>query len=295
MKDLRGKVVVITGAGSGIGRALAIELAAQGARLALSDVAPDGLDRTTAACAELGAEVRGYPLDVTDMAAVQAHATQVRADFGGADLVVNNAGVNLLATVIEARYEDVRWVLDVNFWGVVHGTRAFLPLLVAARGHLVNISSMYGLTTAPAQTAYNAAKFAVRGFTEAVWQEMQVGGVPVTVSCVYPGNVRTDIFTSARTGRGLGYDGIRERFAQEAAVSAEAAARAILRGIRRNQMRIIVGADARRVDLSSRLLGTLYLRLRARRARAEASRLRLAAMRDRLAAHRVRSSGHRRP
>ncbi|WP_341716341.1 SDR family NAD(P)-dependent oxidoreductase [Micromonospora sp. FIMYZ51] len=295
MKDFRGKVAVVTGAGSGIGRALAVELAAQGARLALSDAAADGLAKTAASCAQRGAEVRTYRLDVTDQAAVQAHAQSVRADFGGADLVINNAGVNLLASVIEARYEDMRWVLDVDFWGVVHGTRAFLPLLVTSRGHLVNISSMYGLTTAPAQSAYNAAKFAVRGFTEAVWQEMRVGAVPVTVSCVYPGNVRTDIFSSARTGRGLGYEGVRERFAQEAATSAERAARLILHGIRRNRMKIIIGADARRVDLFSRLLGTLYPRITAHRARTRASRLRLEIMRNRLAAQRLRTSDHRQP
>ncbi|MEU4640552.1 SDR family NAD(P)-dependent oxidoreductase [Micromonospora sp. NPDC023814] len=295
MKDFRGKVAVITGAGSGIGRALAVELAAQGARLALSDAVEDGLEKTAARCAERGAEVRTYRLDVADRAAVQAHAKAVRADFGGADLVVNNAGVTLLASITEARWDDMRWVLDVDFWGVVHGTRAFLPLLVASRGHLVNVSSMYGLTAAPAQTAYNAAKFAVRGFTEAVLQEMRVGEVPVAVSCVYPGKVRTDIFSNARTGRGLGYGGIQERFAREATTSAEQAARIILRGVRRNRVKIIVGADARRVDLFSRLLGTVYPRLTARRAHAQARRVRLEAMRTRLAAQRVRRSDHRQP
>ncbi|MEU5905137.1 SDR family NAD(P)-dependent oxidoreductase [Micromonospora sp. NPDC047467] len=295
MKEFRGKVAVVTGAGSGIGRALAVELAAQGARLALSDAAEEGLARTAAICAERGAEVRTYRLDVTDRSAVQAHAKEVRADFGGADLVINNAGVTLLASITEARWEDMRWVLDVDFWGVVHGTQAFLPLLVASRGHLVNISSMYGLTAAPAQSAYNAAKFAVRGFTEAVLQEMRVGDVPVRVSCVYPGTVRTEIFSNARASKGLGYGGVRERYAREATTSADQAARIILHGVRRNRVKIIVGADARRVDLLTRLLGTTYLRITAHRARTQASQVRLEAMRARLAAQRVRTSDHRQP
>ncbi|MFF0172340.1 SDR family NAD(P)-dependent oxidoreductase [Micromonospora profundi] len=293
MEEFRGRVAVVTGAGSGIGRALAVELAVQGARLALSDAAEEGLAQTAALCAARGAEVRTYRLDVTDRLAMQNHAKEVRADFGGADLVINNAGVTLLASITEASWDDMRWVLDVDFWGVVNGTQAFLPLLVTARGHLVNISSMYGLTAAPAQSAYNAAKFAVRGFTEAVLQEMRVGDVPVRISCVYPGKVRTDIFSNARAAKGLGYGGVRERYAREATTSAEQAARLILRGVRRNRVKIVVGSDARRADLLTRLLGTVYSRFTARAVRTQASQVRLEAMRTRLAAQRVRTSDHR--
>ncbi|WP_434740439.1 SDR family NAD(P)-dependent oxidoreductase [Micromonospora sp. SH-82] len=293
MRDFRGRVAVVTGAGSGIGRALAVELATRGARLALSDFSTEGLTGTAAACVERGAEVRTYHLDVADRSAVLAHARQVRQDFGGADLVVNNAGVTLLASITEATWEDIRWVMDVDFWGVVHGTRAFLPMLVASGGHLVNVSSMYGMVPAPAQSAYNAAKFAVRGFTESVLQEMRVGRLPVGVSCVYPGQVRTGILRHARVGRGLGYQGLRERFAEEARTSPEQAARTILRGVLANRPKILVGADARRVDLLSRLLGSAYPRLTARRARREADRARTDAMRARLAAQRVRRSDPR--
>ena len=173
MKDLNNRVAVVTGAGSGIGRALAQALAAKGCRLALSDVNETGLAETAAACNET--EVRTYLLDVADRDAVYAHADQVASDFGAVNLIINNAGVALSASVREMTDEDFKWVMDIDFWGVAHGTRAFLPYLIASGdGHVVNISSVFGLIGVPKQSAYNAAKFAVRGFTEALRQEMIV-------------------------------------------------------------------------------------------------------------------------
>ncbi|MDX1800683.1 MAG: SDR family oxidoreductase, partial [Marinobacter sp.] len=161
MKELTNKVAVVTGAGSGIGRALAQALAARGCRLALSDVNETGLKETAANCGS--AEVRTYVLDVADRDAIYAHAEQVVGDFGQVNLVINNAGVALSASVREMTDDDFRWIMDIDFWGVAHGTRAFLPHLIASGdGHVVNISSVFGLIGVPKQSAYNAAKFAVR-------------------------------------------------------------------------------------------------------------------------------------
>ena len=160
MKDLNNRVAVVTGAGSGIGRALAVALAEKGCRLALSDVNETGLAETAAGCS--GAEVRTYTLDVSDRDAIYAHAEQVARDFGQVNLVINNAGVALSASVREMTDDDFKWVMDIDFWGVAHGTRAFLPHLIASGdGHVVNISSVFGLIGVPKQSAYNAAKFAV--------------------------------------------------------------------------------------------------------------------------------------
>ncbi|MEH1016384.1 SDR family NAD(P)-dependent oxidoreductase [Micromonospora sp. CPCC 206060] len=267
MKDFNDKVAVVTGAGSGIGRSLAVELAARGARLALSDVDDEGLRETVRRCTQRGARVRGYRLDVTDRAAVLDHAGQVGADFGGADLVVNNAGVTLLASVADMAWEDLEWVMNVDFWGVVHGTRAFLPMLTAARGHLVNVSSMLGLAGAPMQSGYNAAKFAVRGFTEALAQELRADRVPVGVSCVHPGRIRTNIMRNARNDGLRDYRTVREQFDRTVTVTPEYAARVILRGVTRNRQRILIGADAYRLDVLTRLFGPAYPRITAGRGR----------------------------
>ncbi|WP_433385408.1 SDR family NAD(P)-dependent oxidoreductase [Micromonospora sp. KLBMP9576] len=260
MRDFTDRVAVVTGAGSGLGRALAVELAARGARLALSDVDDEGLWETVRRCAAAGRGARGYRLDVTDRAAVLAHAERVDADFGRVDLVVNNAGVTLLASVTDGAWEDLEWVMNVDFWGVVHGTRAFLPLLTASHGHLVNVSSVLGLAGAPMQSGYNAAKFAVRGFTEAVTQELRADGVPVGVSCVYPGLIRTNILRNARNDGLRDYQAVREGFERSVTLTPEHAARTILRGVARNRTRILIGADAYRTDFLTRLLGPWYPR-----------------------------------
>jgi NAD(P)-dependent dehydrogenase (short-subunit alcohol dehydrogenase family) len=253
---------VITGAGSGIGRALALDLASRGARLALSDVDEARVADTAAHCEKAGAEVRSYQLDVADRAAVLAHADTVANEFGQVNLVVNNAGVALIGTVEEMTFEELDWITGINFWGVVHGTKAFLPHLISSGdGHLVNISSVFGFIGVPTQSAYNATKFAVRGFTEALRQEMLNADHPVGVSCVHPGGIKTNI---ARGARGVPEDD-RHRmvsmFDRLARTTPEAAARTILRGVERNRPKILVGPDAYVFDAMPRILGATYQRL----------------------------------
>ncbi|MEA1080056.1 SDR family NAD(P)-dependent oxidoreductase [Marinobacter qingdaonensis] len=257
MKDLNNKVAVITGAGSGIGRALALALAQQGCRLAISDVNDTGLAETVAALKD--ADVKSYRLDVADRDAIYAHAEAVVKDFGQVNLVINNAGVALSASVREMTDEDFKWVMDIDFWGVAHGSRAFLPHLIASGdGHLVNISSVFGLIGVPKQSAYNAAKFAVRGFTEALRQEMNLEQQPVAVSCVHPGGIRTNIANSARMGKSENGAAQRKGFDKLAMTTPEKAAATIVRGIRRDESRILVGPDAWGIDAINRLLGAAY-------------------------------------
>jgi NADP-dependent 3-hydroxy acid dehydrogenase YdfG len=262
MKNFDGKVAVITGSGSGIGRALAVALAKQRARLALSDVNTAGLAETAALCEKEGAEVSQTVLDVADRAAMYRHAEQVQSELGGANLVVNNAGVALTATVEEMSWDDFEWIVGVNFWGVMYGTKAFLPQLIeSGEGHLVNISSVFGLIAVPSQSAYNATKFAVRGFTEALRQEMRVAGHPVGVSCVHPGGIKTNIARNSRAADGYDKASLNKEFDRVTVTSPEAAARKILRGVRRDQARVLIGPDAYGLDLLPRALGSGYQRL----------------------------------
>jgi NAD(P)-dependent dehydrogenase (short-subunit alcohol dehydrogenase family) len=261
MRAYSGRTCVVTGAGSGIGRALAVELAGRGARLALSDVDLDSAEETAQRCRSLGAEARAYPLDVADRAAVFSHAEQVAADFGAVHLVVNNAGVALHGLVSELRDEDFRWVMDIDFWGVVHGTQAFLPHLVESKGQIANVSSIFGLIAVPKQSAYNAAKFAVRGFTEALRQEMELGATGVGVSCIHPGGVRTAIARRARAAASEDKAEMAATFDKLARTSPPRAARTILKGLERDRARILVGPDAWFVAGLPRVLGARYGRL----------------------------------
>jgi NADP-dependent 3-hydroxy acid dehydrogenase YdfG len=262
MKDFGGRVAVITGAGSGIGRALALDLAGRGARLAVSDVDPARIAETAALCEKAGAEARSYVLDVADRAAVLAHAEQVAGEFGQVNLVVNNAGVALTITVEEMRWEELDWLMGVNMWGVLHGTKAFLPHLIASGdGHLVNISSVFGFIGVPTQSAYNAAKFAVRGFTEALRQEMLMDRRRVGVSCVHPGGIRTNIARDSRGLEGADADRAARLFDKIARTSPETAANTILRGVERNRPRILIGPDSYVIDALPRLFGAGYQRL----------------------------------
>jgi NAD(P)-dependent dehydrogenase (short-subunit alcohol dehydrogenase family) len=255
------KVAVITGAGSGIGRALALELAGRGAKLALSDIDETAVADTAAHCEKLGVTARGYRLDVSDRAAVSAHAEEVAGEFGRVNLMVNNAGVAVMATVEEMSYDDLDWIVGVNFWGVVHGTKAFLPhLLASGNGHLVNISSVFGFVGVPTQSAYNATKFAVRGFTEALRQEMQIEGKPVGVSCVHPGGIRTNIARDARAAGSTAQQRATD-FARIARTSPESAAKTIVRGVEHDKARILIGPDAYVFDAVPRVLGAGYQRL----------------------------------
>jgi NAD(P)-dependent dehydrogenase (short-subunit alcohol dehydrogenase family) len=262
MKNFTDRVAVITGAGSGIGRALALDLAGRGARLALSDVDEVAVADTAARCEKLGVQAQGYQLDVSDRAAMTAHADQVVAEFGRVNLVVNNAGVALMATVEEMSYEDFDWIVGINFWGVVHGTKAFLPHLIASGdGHLVNISSVFGFVGVPTQSAYNATKFAVRGFTEALRQEMLLEKRRVGVSCVHPGGIRTNIARDARAPENSTSQQRANDFSRIARTTPEQAAKTILRGVERKRARILIGPDAYVFDAAPRLLGSGYQRL----------------------------------
>jgi NAD(P)-dependent dehydrogenase (short-subunit alcohol dehydrogenase family) len=259
MKDFGDRVAVITGAGSGIGRALALDLAARGARLELSDVNAAGVAATADSCLALGAKARHHVLDVADRGAVDAHAAQVMAAHGRVDLVVNNAGVSMTGPVLDLTLDEIEWIMGINFWGVVHGTKAFLPHLVANRGaHLVNISSIFGMVAVPGQAAYNASKFAVRGFTEALRQEMLTARTGVSVSCVHPGGIKTNIARGGRFAAGVDGGATADVFDRIARTTPEVAAATILRGVEREKARILVGPDAFAIDGMQRLLGSGY-------------------------------------
>lgn len=258
---LQGRVAIVTGAGSGIGRALAVALGREGAALALSDVDEAGLVETERQVGTLGVRVTTERVDVADRAAVHAHAERVVADFGRVHLVVNNAGVALDARIADMRYEDLEWLFGINFWGVVHGTKAFLPhLLRAEEGHVVNVSSVFGLVGVPGQGAYNAAKFAVRGFTECLRQELELDGARVSATCVHPGGIRTNIVRNARMA-GQDQAALAAEFDRVARTTPERAAAAILRGVRRNARRVLVGPDAYAIDWLQRLVPTGYQRI----------------------------------
>lgn len=261
MKNLRGAVCAITGAGSGIGRATAVLLATKGADVALSDVNERGLRETADACRAKGAKVSARRVDVAKRDEVYAWADEVVAHHGKANVIVNNAGVALGATVEDMRYEDLEWLMGINFWGVVYGTKAFLPKIRAAgEGHVVNISSVFGLIAVPTQSAYNAAKFAVKGFTEALREELVIEGAPIGVTCVHPGGIKTNIARAARMTETPGWTSEKDKGRMEAAfrTTPDEAALTIVRAIEKNQRRLLIGADAHAIDLVQRLLPESY-------------------------------------
>jgi len=260
MKDFLDKVAVITGAGSGIGRSLAIKLAERGARLALSDVDTAAVADTAGACEKLGAHASPFDLDVADRGAVYAHAEKVKSEFGTVNLLFNNAGVALSADIVDMQWDDFEWLMNINFWGVAHGTKAFLPHLIeSGDGHIVNVSSVFGLMAVPSQSAYNAAKFAVRGFTEALRQELRAARHPVGVTCVHPGGVKTNIAVNARgVPEEVDVELIRKGFRLIAITRPDSAARIILRGVEKNKPRVLIGPDARLIDAVPRLIGPRY-------------------------------------
>jgi NAD(P)-dependent dehydrogenase (short-subunit alcohol dehydrogenase family) len=266
VKSFEGRVAAITGAGSGIGRALAVELAGRGAHLALSDIDEKGLAETLARCQGRGVKVTAQRVDVAQRDQVYAWAERVVAEHGKANLIFNNAGVAVAASVEGISYDDFEWLMRIDFWGVVYGTKAFLPHLKASgEGHVVNLSSVFGLISVPSQSAYNAAKFAVRGFTDALRMELEIEGAPVSCTTVHPGGIKTNIARNARIDPSVaslgGQESGPEDFERIARTRPEEAARQILAAVQRNRRRALVGPDARVIDLLARLPAAVCQRL----------------------------------
>jgi short-subunit dehydrogenase len=258
-RDLNGKVVAITGAGSGIGRALAVLAAKRGARLALSDWNKAGLDET----AELlgtGVEMTTAQVDVSDREAVAAWADAVVANFGTVNMIVNNAGVSVAGDFLEMSYEDLDWIVGINFTGVANGTKEFLPHLIASGdGYLVNISSLFGLISMPGNSAYNATKYAVRGLTEAIREEMLIAKHPVGVTCVHPGGIKTGIARHGRKTASQDAEALDKFFDEKLArMTPDKAARIILDGALAHKPRVLVGIDAHLIHQFGRIAGARY-------------------------------------
>jgi NADP-dependent 3-hydroxy acid dehydrogenase YdfG len=262
MSEFEDRVAVITGAGSGIGRALALNLAKKGAKLALSDIDPEGLAETVRQAEALGAEVKSDRLNVAEREAVLAYAEDVVAHFGTVNQVYNNAGIAYNGDVEKSEFKDIERIIDVDFWGVVNATKAFLPHVIASGdGHIINISSLFGLIAFPGQSAYNAAKFAVRGFTEALRQEMLIAKHPVRVTCVHPGGIKTAVARNATVADDQNAQNFAEFFDKRLAIhSPEMAAETIVEAVRKGHARVVIGWEAKALDLLARLTGSWYQR-----------------------------------
>jgi NAD(P)-dependent dehydrogenase (short-subunit alcohol dehydrogenase family) len=260
MSFLSDGIAVVTGAGSGIGRALAQQLAEAGSALALADVDEAGLLQTAESLLRKGAPVTTHVLDVADEAGVRSFAEDVSKRHGRVTLLINNAGVAMEGTFEQISLDDFRWLMNINFWGTVYGVKYFMTMLKQEkRAHIVNLSSVFGLIAPPGQPAYSASKFAVRGFTECLRHELE--GTPVHVACVHPGGIRTAIARRARIGAGVTRTGRDEdvaRFERLFRTSAEDAAARILRGVERNEPRILIGTEAYQIDILQRLRPGTY-------------------------------------
>jgi short-subunit dehydrogenase len=266
MKNFKNKVAAITGAASGMGRTLAVELAKRGCHLSLSDVNEAGLAETADLARKLGVKVTTQKLDVSNREAVFAWADQTAMDHGQVNLIFNNAGVALTVNLDMVQQRDFDWIMGINFWGVVYGTQAFLPHLKKSRdGHVINTSSLFGLMAVPSQGTYNASKFAVRGYTEALRMELEMAGEGVSATCVHPGGIATNIAKAGKIDPGMerisGVSIEKQRKLADKLINvttAESAALQILKAVENNERRVLVGPDAKMLDKVVRLLGSAY-------------------------------------
>lgn len=258
MKQLRGRVAAVTGAASGIGRATAESLAQEGCALALIDLDEARLKEVSAVIEGLGGRATCHIADVSDAERMQALPDEIAAAHGGINILVNNAGVSVLKSFEEHSLEDFQWLVGVNFWGVVHGCKFFLPhLRKADEAHIVNISSMFGFVGVPGQSSYCATKFAVRGFSESLWAELRDTSVGVT--SIHPGGISTGITRTVRVNNEQARKQLQESF-DKYGHPPEDVARAIVKGIRKNKLRVIVGIEAYVTDWIKRLLPVSFHR-----------------------------------
>jgi short-subunit dehydrogenase len=271
MTTIRGAAAAVTGAAGGIGRALALELAARGCDLALADRDEAGLQSVAAEVAKTGQrKVSVHRVDVGEPTGIAGYAHAAISAHPGLNIVVNNAGVGLLGQFTEIDQAQFDWLMNINFWGVVHSTRAFLPHLAQqGAAHIVNLSSIFGIIAPAGQTAYASAKFAVRGFSESLRHELQMAGSPVRLTVVHPGGIATNIARNSRTGTGVTDNARRaqaiERFDEVAKTTPQAAALRIIEGIEKNKPRILIGNDARFLDILQRLRPGTYWSVLAKR------------------------------
>lgn len=263
MDGFAGKVAVVTGAGSGIGQALAIELGRSGAKLAISDIDTEGLAHTEERLKAIGAPVKADRLNVTERETILAYADDVKSHFGKVNQIYNNAGIAFVGDVEVTPFKDIERVMDVDFWGVVNGTKAFLPHLIeSGDGHVVNVSSIFGIFSVPGQAAYNSAKFAVRGFTEALRQEMLLAGHPVAVTTVHPGGIKTAIMRNSTAVEGVDTATLTDFFDKKLTMTTpHRAAKIILQAVRKKKARVLVGPDAKVLDVVVRATGSGYQKL----------------------------------
>jgi NADP-dependent 3-hydroxy acid dehydrogenase YdfG len=263
MQGFAGKVAVVTGAGSGMGAELAVQLGRHGASVAISDVDTEGLAVTESRLKAIGAPVKSDRLDVAERESFLLYADDVKNRFGKVNQIYNNAGIAFSGDIEITQFKDIERVMDVDYWGVVNGTKAFLPHLIASGdGHVINTSSVFGLFSVPGQGAYNSAKFAVRGFTEALRQEMILARHPVKVTSVHPGGIKTAIARKATTAEGLDAATMAEWFdTKMARMSSERAAEIILDGVARGKAKVLVGTDAKILDAFVRVSGSGYQRV----------------------------------
>ena len=271
MTAINGSAAAVTGAASGIGRALALELAARGCDLALADRDEAGLQQVAAEIAKAHQrKVTTHRVDVGEPGQIAEFAEAASAAHPRLNIVINNAGVALLGQFNEIEQAQMDWLFNINFWGTVHGTRAFLPILAKQReAHIVNLSSIFGIIAPPGQTAYSAAKFAVRGFSESLRHELAMANSSVRLSVVHPGGVATSIVRNSRTGTGVTDNARRaqsiDRFDAVAKTTPPAAAQRIILGIEKNQPRILIGNDAWYMDLLQRFRPATYWAVLAKR------------------------------